>query len=266
MSAEDIDAYLRIGRDGHQACGSVPSFSSSPEGSSSTNRNTCCKRQESEPLAPCGTTSSRDASLHPASIDILDQDGQRSCAGLPSGCGSDQVCASLTPVLISIPFVAPEPDRHPRQVTTEAPVLFDPTLVVTPNSSIDAQMQISSQAEGTISLDNTAVLPYDAVSRIPQQLMVDQPPAEVVSDEAIMTVMCSTPWPFPPSPSKSYTSCTFAYQLLSAINQRRFMPLNMHDVLIEWLWYGFRASDDSAGRCCVVDDGVLYSVAVNLLQ
>ncbi|KDQ31744.1 hypothetical protein PLEOSDRAFT_1100274 [Pleurotus ostreatus PC15] len=262
MSTEDIDAYLRVGGGGQQGCESVPSVSGSrqvyaPPAAAISEVSGCCKRQESEPLAPCGTTSSPDATLHSSSIDILERDVQQSC---------DQGYASSAPALISIPFVAPEPDRHPRQVTDEAPVLFDPILVVTSNCSIDPPTQTSSQGEGAVSLDTPAVLPYNDVPLIPQQLMADQPPAEVVSDEAIMTVMCSTPWPFPPSPSKSYTSCTFAYQLLSAINQRRFMPMNMHDVLIEWLWYGFRASDDPASRCCVVDDGVLYSVAVNLLQ
>lgn len=164
------------------------------------------------------------------------------------------------PSMTSIPLLhAPESNHCLRQVTTVTPVPFDSPLVATWN----AQTQPLPQAEGAITFDNTSVFPYDDVASLFSGHMVNW------NDETIMTVMCSTPWPLPPSSpsaSKSYTSCTFAYQLLKAINERRFMPMSMDDVIMEWLWYGFRGSDDSAGRCCVVDDGVLYSVAVNLLQ
>ncbi|KAG5220829.1 hypothetical protein IMY05_C4507000300 [Salix suchowensis] len=65
MSAESIDGYLRIGRDGQQGRGSVLSLSSSPEGSCSTNRSTCSERR---------TTSSPDSSLNSFSTDVFDPD------------------------------------------------------------------------------------------------------------------------------------------------------------------------------------------------
>ncbi|KAF9495146.1 hypothetical protein BDN71DRAFT_1448035 [Pleurotus eryngii] len=236
MSAESIDGYLRIGRDGQQGRGSVLSLSSSPEGSCSTNRSTCSERR---------TTSSPDSSLNSFSTDVFDPD-----VGLAWGSEQAHVSYACTA------FDAAEIPHCPGQVTTEAP---DQTLDVFSTPPIEAQ----PQAEDAITFDNNNNNNNNDGSSMPPQPMVDQPSAEVLNDETIMSVMCSAPWPVP---SESYTSCTLAYQLLSAINQRRFMPMNMKDVIMEWLWYGFRASDDSAARCCVVDDGVLYSVAVNLLH
>ncbi|KAF4564840.1 hypothetical protein EYR40_011012 [Pleurotus pulmonarius] len=253
MSAEDIDAYLRIGRNGNQCGESAPSAVHNQQASSPAIPVASCSKQEgNEPPSLCEMTRSGDGSSHSSLLDVLDR-------GVPLAYGSDQVYASSIPATLSD---APESTRCPQQVSTETAASFDWALVASSNAP--------TQPEGVITLDDTTLedTPHDNVA----SPSLEQISPQTMSDETIMTVMCSTPWPLPPSPSPaaSYTSCTFAYQLLKAINERRFMPMNMSDVITDWLWFGFRASNgsdnSSAGRCCVVDDGVLYSAAVNLLE
>ncbi|KAF4583583.1 hypothetical protein AB1N83_002721 [Pleurotus pulmonarius] len=245
MSAEDIDAYLRVGRNDQECCESAPLAFDNRHASPAIHVASCSKQEGNEPPL-YGMTGSGDGSSHSSLLDVLDR-------GVPLAYGSDQVYASSIP---ATPLDALEYSHRPQQVSTETAASFDWALV----ASSSAQMQ----PEGVITLDDTT---HDNAA----SPSLEQVPPQTMSDETIMTVMCSTPWPLPPSPSPaaSYTSCTFAYQLLKAINERRFMPMNMSDVITDWLWFGFRASDgsddSSARRCCVVDDGVLYSAVVNLL-
>ncbi|KAK0469511.1 uncharacterized protein EV420DRAFT_38150 [Desarmillaria tabescens] len=66
------------------------------------------------------------------------------------------------------------------------------------------------------------------------------------------------------APVSSFTDCDVAYRLIRTLNQRRKMKMDMVDIVLRWLWSGFRAAT-SGPSCCVVDDEVLYSTVVNLV-
>ncbi|KAK0205035.1 hypothetical protein DFS33DRAFT_726306 [Desarmillaria ectypa] len=66
------------------------------------------------------------------------------------------------------------------------------------------------------------------------------------------------------APVSSFTDCDVAYRLIKTLNQRRKVKMDMVDIVLHWLWSGFRAATNGVS-CCVVDDEVLYSTVVNLI-
>ncbi|KAK0223498.1 hypothetical protein IW262DRAFT_1367325 [Armillaria fumosa] len=61
----------------------------------------------------------------------------------------------------------------------------------------------------------------------------------------------------------SFTDCDVAYRLIKTLNRRRKVKMDMVDIVLRWLWSGFRATNGPA--CCVIDDEVLCSAVVNLI-
>lgn len=64
-------------------------------------------------------------------------------------------------------------------------------------------------------------------------------------------------------PISSFTDCDVAYRLIKTLNRRRKVKMDMVDIVLRWLWSGFRAANGPA--CCVIDDEVLCSTVVNLI-